>query len=100
MAHQVSVTLLGPGLLDPGDAADLLDGIVPPAGSTAVIDALESAYLTRNRRCAASGGPVRAYPQPRRFGANLDVDIDEVRDNPVDAVIELVATTGAVVLCG
>src|SRR5512141_3482365 len=29
MAHQVSVTLLGPGLLDPGDAADLLDGIVP-----------------------------------------------------------------------
>lgn len=101
MVHQASVTLLGPGLLDPGDAADLLDGIVPRLESAAVIDALGSAYITRNRAGVQHlEGRCVLTLNHDELARTLDVDIDEVRDNLVDAGIELAATTGAVVLCG
>ncbi|MGZ4493604.1 MAG: NAD(P)H-hydrate dehydratase [Nocardioides sp.] len=101
MARRASVTLLGPGLLDPGDAADLLDGIVPRLEGAAVIDALGSAYVTRNRAGVRHlEGRCVLTLNPDELAHTLDVDIDEVRDNPVDAGAELAATTGAVVLCG
>ncbi|QWZ08665.1 NAD(P)H-hydrate dehydratase [Nocardioides panacis] len=101
LAQGTSVTLLGPGLLDPGAAADLLEGIVPRLDAAVVIDALGSAYVTRNREGLRHvRGRCVLTLNHDELAKTLDLDAEDLGDDPVDAGLELAATTGAVVLYG
>ena len=101
MADGAAVTLLGPGLLDPGHAADLLERLVPGIEGEIVIDALGSAYVTRHRdgvqhldgRCVLTLNIVE-------LSRTLGLDTQDVEEDPLLASLELARSTRAVVLCG
>jgi ADP-dependent NAD(P)H-hydrate dehydratase len=101
MAKEVSATLLGPGLLDPDDAADLLEAVVPDLDGAVVVDALGGAFVTRHRDGLhhLQGGAVLTL-NPTELARTLGVDAEQVQDDPLGHARELAATAGSVVLCG
>ncbi len=101
MADGASTVLLGPGLLDPDDAADLLDGIVPRLSGTVVIDALGSAFVTQHPDGLAHlDGQCVLTLNPDEVSKTLQVDPEEVTGDLWAAAVELAQRTGSVVLCG
>jgi ADP-dependent NAD(P)H-hydrate dehydratase len=101
MARGAAVTLLGPGLLNPEHAADLLDGVVPRLEGPVVIDALGSAYITRHPEGLhhLDGRAVLTLNHDE-LAHCLDVEVNAVQDDPVRASADLAARTRSVVLCG
>ncbi len=101
MAEETSVTLLGPGLLDPDHAADLLEGVVPRLQGHVVIDALGTAYVTRHQEGLhhVEGGAVLT-PNQDELAHTLDIERDAVAKDPLAASVELARRTRSVVLCG
>src|SRR4051812_33949300 len=91
LAESASAVLLGPGIMAPDDAADLLREVVPRLREQAVvIDALASAYLTED----VTGlhhlqGPTVLTLNPTEVAHTLGVDQDKVSDDPVGASVEL-----------
>lgn len=101
MASGASVTLLGPGLLNPEHAADLLDGVVPRLEGPVVIDALGSAYVTRRPEGLHHlGGRGVLTLNPDELAHTLGDRVEDVQDDPVRASAELAARAQSVVLCG
>jgi hydroxyethylthiazole kinase-like uncharacterized protein yjeF len=101
MARGAAVTLLGPGLLDPEHAADLLEGVVPRLEGGVVIDALGSAFVTREPEVLrALEGQVILTLNHDELAHVLGVDVAAVDEDPRSAASELSARTRAVVLCG
>jgi hydroxyethylthiazole kinase-like uncharacterized protein yjeF len=101
MAEKVAVTLLGPGLLSPEHAADLLEGVVPRLEGGVVIDALGSAFVTRDREALRPlEGRVVLTLNLDELAHTLGVDKDQVQDDALKAASRLSDQTGAVVLCG
>ena len=101
MADSASAMLLGPGFMDPDDAADLVEAVVPDLEVPLVVDALGSAYVTRNRAGLAHlGGRCVLTVNPGEIGRILDEDPDRVTDDLAGAAAELAGTTQAVVLAG
>jgi ADP-dependent NAD(P)H-hydrate dehydratase len=101
MARGAGVTLLGPGLLSPEHAADLLEGVVPRLEGGVVIDALGSAFVTREpERLRPLEGQVVLTLNPDELAHTLGIDIERVQDDPSGAASELSGRTRAVVLCG
>jgi hydroxyethylthiazole kinase-like uncharacterized protein yjeF len=101
MARGAAVTLLGPGLLDPEHAADLLDGVVPRLEGPVVIDALGSAYITRRPEGLHHlDGLAVLTLNHDELAHCLDVDVETVQDDPVRTSADLAARTRSVVLCG
>lgn len=101
LAESASVVLLGPGLLDPSGAAELLEQVVPRIDTAVVIDALGSAYITRHSdglhhldgRCVLT---LNLHEVSR----TLEIDQEVVEKDPVAATLELAERTRAVVVCG
>ena len=101
MASSVSSVLLGPGLMNPADAAALVGAVVPHLEGPIVVDALGSAFVTEHReglrhldgRCVLTVNPSEA-------AKILDVDDDRVKDDLRGAASRLASDTGAVVLLG
>ncbi|MFL6136029.1 MAG: NAD(P)H-hydrate dehydratase [Nocardioidaceae bacterium] len=102
LAQSASAVLLGPGIMTPDDAVDLLGAVVPRLRDQAVvIDALASAYLTEDITSLHHlEGPTVLTLNPTEVSHTLGVDEDEVSDDPVSASVELAAKAGAVALCG
>jgi hydroxyethylthiazole kinase-like uncharacterized protein yjeF len=101
MAEGASATLLGPGLLDPDRAADLLEGVVPRLDGTVVIDALGTAYVTRHPDGLHHlDGEAVLTPNHDELAHTLDVERDAVTKDPLAASVELARRTRSVVLCG
>jgi ADP-dependent NAD(P)H-hydrate dehydratase len=101
MADGAAVTLVGPGLLDPDHAADLLAGVVPRLEGKVVIDALGTAFVTRDPEALRPlEGRIVVTVNHDELAHTLQVDQDEVSDDPAGAAAELAGRTRAVVLCG
>ena len=101
LAGGAAAVLLGPGLLDPAAAADLLAAVVPELTCPVVVDALGSAYVTRHPdglhhldgRCVLTVNPTE-------LARTLQVDDTEVEQDPVASTARLAREAHAVVLCG
>jgi hydroxyethylthiazole kinase-like uncharacterized protein yjeF len=101
LADGAAVVLLGPGLLDPDAAADLLAAVVPGLTGPVVVDALGSAYVTAHPdglhhldgRCVLTVNPTE-------LARTLQVEDDQVERDPVEATRRLAKQARAVVLCG
>ena len=99
--EDADVVLLGPGLLDVDATVALVSQIVPRLDGTVVIDALASAYVTKNPdglghlrgRCVLTVNPTE-------LSRVLDRDEDEVSADPLEAARDGAGRLGAVVLCG
>jgi hydroxyethylthiazole kinase-like uncharacterized protein yjeF len=101
MASDATVTLLGPGLLSPEHAADLLAGVVPRLTGEVVIDALGSAFVTREPEALRPlAGRVVLTLNHDELAHTLGTDIERVQRDALSASAELVDRTQAVVLCG
>ena len=93
--------LLGPGLLDPDAATELLEAVVPDLEGPVVVDALASAYVTHHPdglhhldgRCVLTVNPTE-------LARTLGEDEDAVHDDLVAAARRLAERAQAVVLCG
>lgn len=101
LAGGAAAVLLGPGLLDPAAAADLLAAVVPELTCPVVVDALGSAYVT----CHPDGlhrldGCCVMTVNPTELARTLQVDDEEVERDPVGATVRLANQARAVVLCG
>ena len=101
MARGAAVSLMGPGLLDPEHAADLLAGVVPHLDGNVVIDALGSAYVTRHpeglRHLDGRGVLTLNHDE---LAHTLGEDLETVKDDPVGTAAALAERSQAVVLCG
>jgi hydroxyethylthiazole kinase-like uncharacterized protein yjeF len=101
MATEAAVTLLGPGLLNPKHADHLLAGVVPRLAGDVVIDALGSAFVTREPEALRHlDGRVVLTLNLDELSHTLDVELERVQEDALSAAAELVERTGAVVLCG
>ena len=101
MARNASATLLGPGMLKPEVAAEVLGGIVPDLDGPVVIDALGSAYLTEDHDAVRHlEGACVLTLNPNELAHTLGSSKEDVEGDPVAAATELAARTRAVVLCG
>ena len=102
LAESASAVLLGPGIMTPDDAVELLGAVVPRLRDQAVVvDALGSAYLTEDITALHHlEGPTVLTLNPTEVSYTLGVDEDDVSEDPVSAALELAAKARAVVLCG
>ncbi len=93
--------LLGPGLMDPAAAADLLAAVVPELTCPVVVDALGSAYVTRRPDGLHHlEGCCVLTVNPTELARTLRVDDAEVERDQVAATVRLAERARAVVLCG
>jgi ADP-dependent NAD(P)H-hydrate dehydratase len=101
LADGAAAVLLGPGLLDPAAAADLLAAVVPEVTCPVVVDALGSAYVTRHPDGLHHlDGCCVMTVNPTELARTLQVDDEEVERDPVAATARLARRAHAVVLCG
>jgi ADP-dependent NAD(P)H-hydrate dehydratase len=102
LAEHASAVLLGPGITSPEAATALLRQVVPRLrGQSVVVDALGSAYVTEDVTGLhhLERTPVLTV-NPTEIGHTLDLDEDEVDEDPLGATVELARRAHAVVLCG
>jgi ADP-dependent NAD(P)H-hydrate dehydratase len=102
LAEDASAVLLGPGITSPDAAVALLREIVPKLSHQAVIvDALGSAYVTSDVECLHHLESTAVLTvNPSEIAHCLDIDQDEVDEDPLAATLELARRARAVVLCG
>ena len=101
MADDASTVLLGPGLLDPGRAAELLAGIVPRLSGTVVVDAIGSAYVTDHPDGLSHlEGRCVLTLNPTEVAKTLGAEPQEVVDDLLGAASDLARRCRGVVLCG
>ena len=102
LADSASAVLLGPGIMEPEAAVDLLSAVVPSLREQAVVvDALGSAYLTDDVTALHHlTGPAVLTLNPTEVAHTLGVAEEDVSDDPVSASVELAGKSRAVVLCG
>ncbi len=101
MALKASVTLLGPGLMDPDHAAAFLAGIVPALEGDVVIDALGSAYVAHHPDGLHHlDGRAVLTLNPDELAHSLGVEVEEVEDDPAGTAHALAERARCVVVCG
>jgi hydroxyethylthiazole kinase-like uncharacterized protein yjeF len=101
LGRRAAASLLGPGLLDPDTAAQLLAEVVPQLAGPVVVDALGSAYVTHHPEGLHHlEGRAVLTVNPTELARTLGADDDEVADDPVRAARRLAESARAVVLCG
>ena len=101
MAGDTTTVLLGPGLLDPGKASDLLARIVPELTGPVVIDALGSAFVTDHPDGLHHlEGHCVLTLNVTELARTLGTETEQVESDQPGAATELARRTGSVVLCG
>lgn len=101
LAGGAAAVLLGPGLMDPDAAADLLAAVVPGLTGPVVVDALGSAYVTGHPDGLHHlGGRCVLTVNPTELARTLQVEDAEVDEDPVGATCRLAQQARTVVLCG
>jgi len=101
LAGGCDALLLGPGLLSPDSARELLEGLVPQVDCPVVVDALGMAYLTAHPEGVAHlDGRAILTPNDSELARTLDRDEGEVTENLSDCTAELADRSGATVVAG
>ncbi len=101
LADGCDALLLGPGLLSPKSARDLLAAVVPRLDSPLVLDALAMAYLTDNLDGVAHlGQRVVLTPNTTELAETLGRDGSEVAAHPGECCAELADRCRATVVSG
>lgn len=101
LASGCDALLLGPGLLSPESACDLLEELVPRLECPVVLDALAMAYLTEHPDGVAHlGGRVVLTPNDSELAVTLGRDEDDIAQRPADSCAELADRCGATVVAG
>jgi hydroxyethylthiazole kinase-like uncharacterized protein yjeF len=102
LAEQAATVLLGPGMMRPDDAAALVSEVLPRLkGQRVVVDALASAAVTADRSCLQHLDTTAVLTlNPSEVAVVLDLEEDDVRDDPLSASRRLAADAHAVVVCG
>lgn len=101
LADGCTAVLLGPGSTDARRAAALVAALAPRLGSTLVLDALATAYVSADPdRLSRLTAGVVVTVNPGELAHCLDTDPDAVAGDPEGHSIALARRTGAVVLCG
>jgi hydroxyethylthiazole kinase-like uncharacterized protein yjeF len=101
LASGCDALLLGPGLLSPESAHDLLQAVVPRLDCALVVDALAMAYLTEHPDGVAHlGGRVVLTPNDSELAETLGRDESEVADHADECCAELADRSGATVVAG
>ncbi|MGN6575931.1 MAG: NAD(P)H-hydrate dehydratase [Nocardioides sp.] len=101
LGRAAAVSLLGPGLLDPDTAAQLLAEVVPQLEGPVVVDALGSAYVTHHPDGLHHlDGRAVMTVNPTELARTLGVEDEQVDDDPVAATVRLAERARALVLCG
>jgi hydroxyethylthiazole kinase-like uncharacterized protein yjeF len=93
--------LIGPGLLSPEAACDLLEALVPRLDCPLVLDALAMAYLTEHPDGVAHlAGRVVLTPNDSELAETLGIDEAEVAERAAECCAELADRCGATVVAG
>lgn len=101
LAADCDALLLGPGLLSPEGACDLLAEVVPKLRCPLVVDALGMAYLTEHPDGVSHlEGRVVLTPNESELAKTLRRDEDDVRDQLAECAAELSDRSGATVVVG
>ena len=101
LADGCATVLLGPGLMDPDNAEELLGAIVPKLSTTVVVDAVGMAYLTAHPEGLGHlEGRAVLTPNNTELAITLGLDQEEVDADPVAAIVRLATTVGATVVSG
>ena len=101
LCPEAEAVLIGPGLLDPAGAADLVAACVPHVSSVLVLDALGLAWVTPDpSRVRDFAGRCVLSPNLAELALVLGEDADAVEAEQAGATLRLAAATGAVVTSG
>lgn len=101
LADGCDALLLGPGLLSPDAASDLLEELVPRLGCPVVLDALAMSYLTDHPDGVGHlHGRVVLTPNDAELAETLGLDEAEVADRAAECCAELADRCGATVVAG
>jgi len=100
LAAHADATLIGPGFVDPGAAADLVAAVASSLTGPVMLDALASAYVGAHPDLADLRGPCVLTVNPSELALVLDVGQEEIEADPAASVSRLAEASGAVVLLG
>ena len=101
LCPEAEAVLIGPGLLDPAGAADLVAACVPHVSTVLVLDALGLAWVTPDpSRVRDFAGRCVLSPNLAELALVLGEDADAVEADQAGATLRLAAATGAVVTSG
>lgn len=101
LCPEAEAVLIGPGLLDPADAADLVAACVPHVSTVLVLDALGLTWVTPDpSRVRDFAGRCVLSPNLAELALVLGEDADAVEADQAGATLRLAAATGAVVTSG
>ena len=101
LAAGCDALLLGPGLLSPDAANELLEALVPRLDCPVVLDALAMSYLTEHPDGVAHlHGRVVLTPNDSELAETLGLDEAEVADRAAECCAELADRSGATVVAG
>lgn len=101
LCPEAEAVLIGPGLLDPAGAADLVAACVPHVSSVLVLDALGLAWVTPDpSRVRDFAGRCVLSPNLAELALVLGEDADAVEADQAGATLRLAAATRAVVTSG
>lgn len=101
LCPEAEATLIGPGLLDPDNAADVVAACAPHITTLLVLDALALAWVTPDHaRLHDFAGRCVISPNVAELAIILGEDPAEVEADQADAVLRLARSTGVVVTSG
>jgi len=100
LADDADATLVGSGFTDVGEAEAFVAAVLPSLHGPVVVDALGTAYAGNHRSFRELAGPLVLTLNPSELAHVLDVELDEVEEQPAKALDRLVTESGAVVLLG
>ena len=100
MTDGADAVLVGPGMLEPRLAAELMEAASSSLRGTVVLDALALAWLTEDPTRGRRLDSLLLSPNLSELAITLGEEADAVESDPVAAVRRLAELTGAVVTCG
>jgi ADP-dependent NAD(P)H-hydrate dehydratase len=101
LADKASAVLIGPGMADPDETRELVEGLLPGLHCPVVLDALGLAAVTEDPGCVHHlGGRVVLTPNPTELAISLHVEPDELEADPADATRRLAEAAQAAVGLG
>lgn len=101
LCPEAEATLIGPGLLDPDNAADVVAACAPHIETVLVLDALALAWVTPDHaRLQDFAGRCVISPNVSELAIILGEDLNAVEADQASAVLKLARSTGVVVTSG
>lgn len=96
-----SAVLVGPGMTGATESSAFVEALLPHLGGPVVLDALALARVTDDVTCLHQlGGRAILTPNPRELAKTLQIDADEVAEDPQRCARQLARLTKATVALG